>query len=524
MNLLIVDDEYYTVESLRIKLEENCPQFDRIFCAYNLKHALEYFSQYEIAVMICDIEMPGGSGLELLEHIRAKNLYTVCIFLTAYAKFEYISKAMKLSSSDYLLKPVEDEQLLAAVSKATTQYIQTKKDMQNTLYADYWRESELYLMEQFWQDLLARTIPTTREKIESELRFRKLNPQWAGETFILLLIQCNLTEQMLSDKSLYEFAMKNIAREYFYHEDELPIIVRISEQLYALPLPKNKRDPAQVADRCHEALTDFVPHFPYSFNFFVSDRDYTMDEMDTPYTAIQREIHSNVSLENHVFDLAAPSPSPASSEKLQIPVKRWADLLLQKKMDVLLLESHSFLTQLKSSGMARRESLKSFYYSFLQLLFETMEKDQEDAAQLFRDRLSQAPEQPYASIGEMKAWVSEILSIYQSCIAQAADQAGVVTMVREYIKNHLQDDLNREMLAAMVYLNPDYLSHLFKKETGSSLTNYIIEARIQEAKLLLAKNEMSVRDIAIACGFQNISYFSRQFKKSTGMTPREFRH
>ena len=70
MNLLIVDDEYYNVESVRLKLETKRPVFDHIFCAYNLKQALNIFNKYDVSIMICDIEMPGGSGLELLDHIR----------------------------------------------------------------------------------------------------------------------------------------------------------------------------------------------------------------------------------------------------------------------------------------------------------------------------------------------------------------------------------------------------------------------------------------------------------------------
>ena len=95
--------------------------------------------------------------------------------------------------------------------------------------------------------------------------------------------------------------------------------------------------------------------------------------------------------------------------------------------------------------------------------------------------------------------------------------------MKAYIESHLSDELDRDTLAAMVYLNADYLSHLFKKDTGSSLINYIIDRRIAHSKELLAKGEMSIRDIAITCGFQNISYFSRQFKKSTGMTPRSLK-
>lgn len=62
MNLLIVDDEYYSAESTRRKIAENGPVFTEIFCAYNMKQALEIFSTNSIAIMILDIEMPGGSG------------------------------------------------------------------------------------------------------------------------------------------------------------------------------------------------------------------------------------------------------------------------------------------------------------------------------------------------------------------------------------------------------------------------------------------------------------------------------
>ena len=117
MNLLIVDDEYYTVESISNKIRTLRPDFFEIFCAYNLTQALEAFSAHPIDLMICDIEMPGGSGLELLDQIRQAHYETVCIFLTAYAKFEYISRAMKLSSSDYLLKPLDDHALLEALDK-----------------------------------------------------------------------------------------------------------------------------------------------------------------------------------------------------------------------------------------------------------------------------------------------------------------------------------------------------------------------------------------------------------------------
>ena len=149
----------------------------------------------------------------------------------------------------------------------------------------------------------------------------------------------------------------------------------------------------------------------------------------------------------------------------------------------------------------------------------------EEQAEAFRRQITVAsPEQTFSSFGALREWISNSLLLFTQSRQAAASQDTAVATVKAYIESHLSDELDRDTLAAMVYLNADYLSHLFKKDTGSSLINYIIDRRIARSKDLLAKGEMSIRDIAITCGFQNISYFSRQFKKSTGMTPRQFKN
>ena len=102
MNLLIVDDEYYSAQSTRAKVLEHTDLFDDIHCSYSMKQALEYLEEQEAAVIISDIEMPGGSGLDFLETLRQRKQNAVCIFLTAYSNFEYVTTAMRLAP-DYVL-------------------------------------------------------------------------------------------------------------------------------------------------------------------------------------------------------------------------------------------------------------------------------------------------------------------------------------------------------------------------------------------------------------------------------------
>lgn len=524
MNLLIVDDEYYSVESIKRKLEANRPEIGRIFCAYNTSQALECFAQNEIDIMICDIEMPGGNGLELLNAVRSRNLDTICIFLTAYARFEYISNAMKLSSSDYLLKPVEDEQLYAALNKAQDQLNKRKRDQLNTLYASYWKESELTLMEQFWLDLFTHAVSANEEDILLELKYRKLNPGQSSDSFFLLIIQADFSGLFSTDRSLYEFALKNILREYFYTRQELPVTVRITEQFFALPLPAAGRTQEGITQLCRQALEHFVPHFPVPFNFFLSGEALSMQRLADQCEKMLQAAHRNVSHENHVFDLSCISAEEADITRPALPSDRWSRFLHTGEMEPLRTEVSAWLNQLKHSGGATRESLTAFYYDFLRILLGSIDPEQEEAFQALHDQLArQSADQTCSSFRMLLDQITEMLTVYAQCLEQARLQDNAVSTVKAYIRNHLYEELNRDALAAMVYLNPDYLSHLFKRETGFSLTNYIIETRIQESKRLLSRKDMSIQDIAISCGFQNISYFSRQFKRTTGMTPREFR-
>lgn len=524
MNLLIVDDEYYSAESTRTKITQRGPAFDEIYCAYSMAQALEYFANHTIAIMILDIEMPGGSGLELLDHIRQNGLDTICIFLTAYAKFEYVSKAMRLTSIDYLLKPVDEQDLLTAVSRAVEQYHHQASIKLNSLQAGFWKESELYLWELFWLDLSAGVVSSQRMDIIHELNMRNLNPSVADLSFLPLLIQCNGMEKVSLKRDLYEFLLKNIVREYFYRKEELPVVVRANSQFYFLPLPEIEDRRENLLSLCKQTFTDFVPHFPNTFNFYIPAHCCRISDFQLTLRKLIDTAVKNVSLENHVFDLAQLSHSEKNVTDISSSFKKWNDLLLQRKTSHLFSEVDSFLNSLQYSRHATRDTLTHFYYSFLQILFSCMETTSAEVLPTFRERISQfSVDRVCSSIQNLQEWIADSLNLYEECIVTFAQQDTTVATVKNYIRSHLNDNLTRESLAAMVYLTPDYLSHLFKRETGFSLTNYIIYERIEEAKRLLAGGGQSISDIATRCGFQNISYFSKQFKRLTGVTPREFR-
>ncbi len=87
----------------------------------------------------------------------------------------------------------------------------------------------------------------------------------------------------------------------------------------------------------------------------------------------------------------------------------------------------------------------------------------------------------------------------------------------------IDSDLSLKRFANELFLNTSYLSSLFKKETGMTLTDYVNQHRISYAKRLLKSTTLSIQDIATAVGITNIHYFTRLFRRETGLSPREFR-
>lgn len=98
-----------------------------------------------------------------------------------------------------------------------------------------------------------------------------------------------------------------------------------------------------------------------------------------------------------------------------------------------------------------------------------------------------------------------------------------VQKAMDFIRRNLDKDLSRGEIAEAIFLNPEYLSRLFRKETGGSLSDYILSEKMRAAQSLLSETGIPVSLVASKVGYSNFSYFSQVFKKHTGCSPMEYR-
>ena len=94
--------------------------------------------------------------------------------------------------------------------------------------------------------------------------------------------------------------------------------------------------------------------------------------------------------------------------------------------------------------------------------------------------------------------------------------------IKYYLEAHHSEDISLDSLSSSMYISPTYMSKLFKQETGESPINYLIKIRMEKAKELLVKEELSVKEIANSVGYQDAYHFSKLFKKYTGNSPSDY--
>jgi len=534
--VLLVDDERYALDGLQSGIDWNGLQIGHVFQASNMLHAKEIMQGHPVDFMICDIEMPGGSGLELLMWVREHYPAQECIFLTCHGDFGYAKQAIQLGCQDYLLKPVRYVELEEVIRKVLDKVEKRRQEERfkksYDRYFALWQQHQPLVIERFWLDLLNRTLPSDPSEIDKALAVR--NVPYTGRTrFVPILVSVQRWRRKLTprDEKIMEYALRNaVAHSLIPNEDMGLVIPWQSDSMIALPPcgDGGEEDKASWREKC-QAFIQFCNQSMYCELSCYIGRPVYLHEVSELAERLSAFHKNNVVHMNRAFDM---EEQPVQEETAREPglkesplIDEWTELLQRGERERLLSEVGSFLERVKAGDKGRSARvLYDFYQHFIQMIYYVLHAKGLKANDIFSDLLS--PEQAVMatrSFIELNEWAGHVIETAIANLHEREESQTMVDKVRQYIAANLDQPLTRKDIANHVYLNPDYLAKLFKKQTGTALSDYVVNERMRQAKSMLEHTETSIGIVAASVGYSSFSYFSKTFKNKFGLTPQEFR-
>ena len=424
MDLLIVDDEESAIEAVRMHVNWEKLPFQEVYTAMNINAAKEKLQNTKIKIVLCDIEMPMGSGLDLLEWINENRRDVLCIFMTCHAEFSYAQKAIRLGGVDYILKPLDFENLTEILKKTAERVLDTTQKKQNL------EEGRKATEQQFWMKLFSGDIAANREEINRYIDKYQMDIQVTGRFLPLMIFPKMLNDSFSAeDRKLQLFSLKNACGEIFATCRSKMIMETMADGNLLIIFCLGK-------DGSEKLIFEEI-----------SARCKKLEMVAEGY--LQMEV---ACVCGNVGDIeSVPEQLENIYSKVYYAMRFYNDIPMRAK---------SYYRMSEERGMI--ESQKE----------------------------------------QMNEFVSQTI---------------------EYVKQNLREELTMEMIAEQVHLNADYLNRIFKKETGYTLSNYVIKEKMEYAKFLLRNTDWSISDVAAAVGYYNYSSFNRSFKKMTGKSPQDWR-
>lgn len=174
MKLLIVDDEYFAVQGVLDGVNWELLAFDEVLAAYSYTQAVEVFEKTEVEILLCDIEMPDESGLDLVEWVNANSPQTVCIILSCHSEFDFARQAVQLECMDYVLKPVRYEVLTGVLGKAKEQVEKSRHRSMMENYGQLYLNQKAKAANKEYVDIFAAVSEYIDTHLDAEMSVRGL--------------------------------------------------------------------------------------------------------------------------------------------------------------------------------------------------------------------------------------------------------------------------------------------------------------------------------------------------------------
>lgn len=525
MRCLLIDDDIPTIEALLKIINWDAHGISELDFAFNIQEAKILYAKAVPDLIICDIEMPRGSGIDMIQWVRERQYDGAFLFFTCHESFDYASNAISYDADAYLVKPLDKPKLEAALRKALDTLKQNRKlDEYSKLGLTYMKNKE-WVERNFWRDVLTSAISPRADIIESEIRKRYLNLAVHGQYILFLASIPRSQVEERWEGSMFLYALSNLSSEVLFkqvnHDRVIPYQTEYA--FYNAIILEASIGKERLAELGEQLILKSSQYLKCVVTNYISET------VSIPDLSVAREQLEKFDVSNIIFRGKVHwSQEPLAyntAEKFEMDTKHFEMLFVQKEQIQIVNALKKLLETLTEQNMLDSATLHSVREDFMQVVYTFLARNHVQAHQLFAsEAIQELAQKAESSVIDFMKWAQIVTTRTISFVKEILESEGVVERAKRFIQDNYNEELSTESVAAHVYLTTGYLSKMFKNKTGLSIREYTNQCRIDSAKRMLLENSANIGEIAMETGFESISYFSTVFKKLTGETPISYRN
>lgn len=510
ITVMIVDDERLAIDDLMTIVDWEANGFEIIATAVNGKQALSKFKELHPQVVLTDIKMPYMDGIEFIGCLREIDTKTKVVLLTAYKDFSYAKSAIQHGISDYLIKS-------EISSTSVTDLLNRLRGMIGTEDKDSDILKQKRIADYFNADASDKTPGESAEDrdfltashryliIEQDLPlnisgFDFLNRDESQRNRLMTILKAN------TDSDFTITALSGI---------------RYDRVLAVLDTGKLSRTDSRgkLYDYARALRTQLAAEFSCSFTFFTVDMKMNLAELKKLYMRSADCFHTKYFSEAGAILEIRQVPQTHPQSDIRVDEKLLGGMSVSMDEDGVCMYIEGQFDRVKDNYAG--------LYGISRTLYDTLRK--------YIDQLPDDASRPDISAENNSLYWLNSLSLCQWFCMRFRDMIrekkkayergyskAVIRSISFINENFRKSDLNINQIADEVHLSAGHLCSLFKKETGTTLKDYVTDLRIAAAKKLLRESSMKIYEISEAVGYQSSQYFSQVFFKKEGLQPVEY--
>lgn len=530
LKVLIADDEKKVCQLIVNLVEWEKLGFEIVGIVNDGISAYKFIQETPVNVMITDIRMPGCDGMELIQ--KAKVLYPDLhiVIISGYSQFDYAQNAIRYGVEDYLLKPLRKKDMMATLQKILDKYKEEIRD------AEKWEEIQKKLEENekkvkrsLLGDILKRPEKFggffVREKINEEYHYHFREGYF--QALIVKILPGKRkgdadTRRVLLEKGIeiLKEDLGPVCDEVVFQiiDGEICGLLNSGESQFQgihRKLKKVRLDITKFQDvfgeiKVYMAIGGKKEHMQKVLESFSEAGEAMQD----------RFYFGEASL---LEKRGEAQPDHADNYITNTFKKRFLNAIEIVDLDNIRKEMEHLETALKDSTRQDGKVIGEIYKGILRLFYFGAHSYNITIPDQYTELLAQL--ELCGTINEVMTYLKDYMinSLRHWMEEKKYVEARPIRIAKQYIGDHYNQSLTLEMVSGEIGFNATYFSGMFKKETGMNFSDYLKKIRIDNAKNMLLNTEQTVEDISYAVGYSDIKYFSRLFKKLTGVTPTEFR-